>query len=561
MKKKALGILLIGVSLTSCTLSTSLEFKPYEYKVDRSVSDKRIEEDLDNDIYKRQREYGEITLPTISNGLTKIDSLKTLSTSKDQKYIFDNEGELRLLVVPLCFADEKHENLDEKRTIIQNAFFGDSSKTSYESVASYYDKSSYGKAKIKGEVTPWIESELSLKRVDELLNQYGGVGENVSRYIAAEVADRLHELDELGQIDLSQYDQDNDDNIDGIYIVYDRPQDQENGSSSLFWAYFDKVTKNYESMNEAKPYASSYSWSSFYFTGESSLKTHIPETNTYIHETGHLFGLDDYYNTNGKSFNRAGEYLIDYSGVFQPTGFMDMMDYNLGDHNAFSKYLLNWVSPKVLLKEGKVTLSSFTKTGDCILIPAYKNGEALWNGTPFDEYLLLEYFTPDELNDSFTFATYSYFDGLNEERVYSYPVRHGLRVYHVDARLAYFNTKITTSDKCWLEANNISSWMSSHSGRYVDFLNTNSTLGPVDKSANVLLNLLEADGEDRLYRGEAARDESLFGLFSSFGYNTYQDFVFNKTDKENNPISLPFKFKVSHLDSYEITLTFESNKK
>ena len=75
-----------------------------------------------------------------------------------------------------------------------------------------------------------------------------------------------------------------------------------------------------------------YSWSSLYFTNFH--KERKVDSSIYIHETGHLLGLSDYYNTEKK---KQGYY-------YQPTGFFDLMDSNQGDHTALSKYLLNWTS-------------------------------------------------------------------------------------------------------------------------------------------------------------------------------------------------------------------------
>ena len=53
------------------------------------------------------------------------------------------------------------ESREEARENIKNAFFGDDvkssseNKTGWESVSSYYKKSSYGKLVISGEVTDW----------------------------------------------------------------------------------------------------------------------------------------------------------------------------------------------------------------------------------------------------------------------------------------------------------------------------------------------------------------------------------------------------------------------
>jgi len=52
-----------------------------------------------------------------------------------------------------------------------------------------------------------------------------------------------------------------------------------------------------------------------------------------VHETGHMLGLEDYYS---------------YSGLENPCGGVDMMDLNVGDHDAYSKMVLGWVNPYVV---------------------------------------------------------------------------------------------------------------------------------------------------------------------------------------------------------------------
>ena len=554
MKKRNLVLLILPIFLSSCAKSVPLSFEEYvKYVNEENYQTHSVLKE--EGIYERSGNYGTINLPLNSYGMTSISSLKNVSGSRDNKNVYDNVGELKLLVVPVKFKDRPVENAEDKKTLINNAFFGVESKTKYESVASYYNKSSYGKVKITGEVTDWFETTYT---IEEAIQQSikDGAGEYVSRNIAAQVADYLHEI----EFDLSKYDLDGDNFVDGVYLVYDYPQDDGASRSPLLWAYFDKVNKGHDyndhTYNNVAPYVSSYSWSSFYFTGSNSLKTHVVETNTYIHEVGHQFGLDDYYNTNSKTYTSSGDYDKSHSGIYQPTGFMDMMDYNLGDHCSFSKYLLDWVNPIVLKGEGEITLHSFTESGEFILVPALDSDrKEEWNGTPFDEYLLIEYFTPDGLNDSYQFSSYSYLDGNNRQSVYNYPTRHGVRVYHIDARLAYYHSRTLKSECRWIEDSGIAQWGTSH-GRYIDFLNTNSTLGTVDTSTPVLVNLLEADGKNNLYNGIAASDSTIFGLKSTFGIDCYKDFVFNKPSKKGQNMYLPYSFEISKLSSDEVTIKF-----
>ena len=143
------------------------------------------------------------------------------------------------------------------------------------------------------------------------------------------------------------------------------------------------------------------------------------DTHVLIHETGHMLGLSDYYS-------------YSYSG-YSPLGKIDMMDNNVGDHNPFSKILLGWSKPYVVYGND-VTLSINTSSlkNDSIILFAYDDktykkdtdGKVIFN--IYDEYMLLDYYSPIRLNSSVLYTTYN---------VKTISLEGG-RLYHVDNRLA-----------------------------------------------------------------------------------------------------------------------------
>ncbi len=137
--------------------------------------------------------------------------------------------------------------------------------------------------------------------------------------------------------------------------------------------------------------------------GDDNLDAH-----TYIHETGHLLGLKDYYST-----------LSPYDS---PLGCVDMMDNNIGDHSAFTKFSLGWSKPIVVKEEKTITLPSFEESGDFILLTNDN-----FNGTPFDEYFTIEYITPTGLNKEDYSSPYK----GNGLQGYS---KGGVRISHIDNR-------------------------------------------------------------------------------------------------------------------------------
>lgn len=144
-------------------------------------------------------------------------------------------------------------------------------------------------------------------------------------------------------------------------------------------------------------------------------------TRTLIHEVGHLFGISDYY-----------DWYWYEDRILSTLGTFDMHASQYGDLNPFSRLSCGWLRPYVITEDVEsVTfrLKSSSLTDDAILIPTSKG----WNGSPFDEYVLVDVLSPDGANA----FDWSYLE--EQESRYSdakKPTQQGgVRVYHVDARL------------------------------------------------------------------------------------------------------------------------------
>ena len=493
MRKKLSLLLAIFTLLVGCSSNNvPLEFVPYKNEGD----------------IKELEDIGTLNLnpsyPGLNN-MTSISSLYDLGRAGGRQYL-NSGGTSHLLVVPITFEEQEEDILSMKKILIQNAFFGDSKMSKYESVASYYHKSSYSHLKIEGEVTDFVlVNDVTLKDVTSTRD--------------AVISSAMKKLD----FDVSSYCTINPNYIDAVYFIYDYPY---KNPDSVFWA----ITEHRSSpLNDTK--VINYSWSSFDFMKDDKddiLKSHKVRANTYIHETGHLFGLVDYYNTKGYSY--------------QPTGLMDMMDYNLGDHSSFSKYLLGWNKPVVVEKEGKITINSFSKEGDFILVPT-----SSYNNTPFDEYLLIEYFTPTLLNRSKEFPSYSYKDKEGDTHIFSYPTSYGLKIYHVDARLGYIKAR-PANPYAFIDEDDSAIGKDYKAGQtYVDFYYDNS---PSEASSPCLLHLLESSGENSFASGLAATNSTLFRRFASFGKDTFKDFKFH------NGEDLSYWFEVKEYTANKVTIDF-----
>lgn len=490
LKRKSLVIIsisLISAFLTSCSFVPT--FKPYQY----DVVDNDNHEEIVKENYYKLGNYKDFSYVNESNVDTKIGSALDVHRYKNAHVAMNTTGESKLLVIPVDFVDCTCENIRVKPedyfTNLENAFFGETAANRYESVASYFDKSSYGKLKIKGKVVhEFFRSPLSVAEMSRLTDKQ----DTIKIYKAA------IEWYASKYNDIAEYYVNGVDDKQGlpVYLVYTQPSTSSN--DSLFWAY---------------TFMSGYlfSWSSY-----SSMNLdyrNLPDTHTFIHETGHLLSLDDYYNTSK-------------NGKFGPTGRIDMMDYSIGDETAYSKMVLDWTRPYVVNGSGSITIKSFESSGDLILI----NNN--WNQTVLDEYLLIELYTPAYLNE---------YDSQYGNYSAILPQNPGIKIYHVDSRVGYFN-KIGQNKFLGL----VGEVECPKSNYYLSIAYNNSS------TSNTLYHLLENHDKNTFKNGAMATIDTMWYANEDFGITCYKDFKFN------NGNDLGYTFTVDSLNGAQATLTFKS---
>ena len=326
-------------------------------------------------------------------------TLQQYGDSKGLTYGLPSTGNSKALVIPVSFVDYRAPV--SMKSDLEKAFFGSSNDTGWESLSSYYYKSSYGKLNITGKV-------LDVYSTGKTSSYYQ------RKYLAGEDADyeiikaALEYYDD--QINYDEYDSNKDGYIDSLYIIYTTPIDQVN-NNTLWWAYtYEYLTSDYEYYDNVEVDYYCFLGYEFFYERAASGKRIMLNTETVIHETGHLLGLDDYY---------------DYDKSVGPNGGIgggDMMDFNIGDHNPFSKILLGWVTPIVVTKDTSIELSQFPTSGECLIILDK------FNNNYFDEYYVVDYYAPTYLNQ-----LEAGYQGLFSEK--------GIRIYHVDARIDYTESK------------------------------------------------------------------------------------------------------------------------
>lgn len=419
-----------------------------------------------------------INIEVVDNSYYLPENLETLNQYADKNglsYGLPSTGNSKALVIPVEFIDHKakigmKENLEK-------AFFGTSEDTGWESLTSYYNKSSYGKLNIEGTVLDVYNTNKS----STYYNRKYKAGEDADYLI---IKSALEYYDNV--INYDEYDSNNDGYIDALYIVYTTPIDYV-GVNSMWWAYtYEYYTDDYEFYDNVEADYYCFFGYNFLFETPACEKNLTLNTETIIHETGHLLGLDDYY---------------DYDETKGPNGGLggsDMMDYNVGDHNPFSKILLGWVTPYIVTSSCEITLDPFYSSGKCILLIDKFS-------TIFDEYYLIDYYCPDGLN-----KLEAGYEGLFSIS--------GIRVYHVDATL--------TQDEVY-------------SALEIYKYNNSDTV-------HKLIKLVQASGKNTIEHNILSGDEDLFRFNKEYTLSDWyinSDVVFKFTAEALNNTSVKIDIK------------------
>lgn len=419
-------------------------------------------------------------------------------------------GKVPLLIIPVVTPGDEDKATEANWNLINKAFFGDSKDLNFESLHSYYYKSSHGKLDITGGVTGYFDPSL-----------YDSQFSTINGYTLSSTA-TLPELaldwavEQYG-IDLDDYDSNGDGCVDGLWLI--NLHQASNSGSGVFWAYTTTTTNE---MTGTTPVVNTFGWASIDFINDQfAVNSYGPgkysdaacDAHVLIHETGHMLGLSDYYAYSNSTNN------------YSPLGRVDMMDYNCSDHNAYSKLIFGWTNPYIVY--GNATISiPVSQMEDAVIVVAnddktYKknsDGKVIFNA--YDEYLAMEYYTDDGMNSQGYDCYYT--DNI---------IGSGLKLYHVDARLAKYDSSNISApfslyddpDTPFESGNNDVFY------RCISNSNGNSSLAesnfdgmPADSSDYDEIRLISAD-KTMLDAVNAANNSSLFKNGATFDMKTYSN--------------------------------------
>ncbi|MEE5995061.1 MAG: hypothetical protein V3G53_00725 [Candidatus Enteromonas sp.] len=449
-------------------------------------------------------------------------------------------GTSKVLVIPIAFTDETFTSGELQD--IQTVLGGSAEDTNYwESLKSFYYKSSYGQLNLEFTYSDPVNMGVS---ASEFYSANGQDGSDIALRTGVAAYKTAH-----GETSTAEFDQNNDGVIDSVIMIYACDQlSHGDYDGDLYWAYrywdsgIDETQVSVES-----PIGYSYFWASmnFFYEGTGTRANHTGvDAHTMCHEFGHMLGADDYYNAGDKSGK-------------EPSGSKLMMAFNVLDHDIFNKMSFGWVKPIVATGSTEVTLTSSALSGSALLL-ADPNG---WNGTAFDEYVLLELYTPEGLNEQDSVTAYpgrtdsfGSSTGLNQT---------GIRAWHVDNRLcfatetsesgAYIGNEVTDQQI-------ISGNLPTGKGEFVPLCSNSAAYDAqsIQGKGYESLTMISSTGKAWTSSNYAVESDlfqsgDTFSLMDSADATKYKKYFANRT-KMNNGNTFPWKVTVKSISNGQAVL-------
>ena len=206
-----------------------------------------------------------------------------------------------------------------------------------------------------------------------------------------------------------------------------------------------------------------------------------------------------------------------------------MQDWNVGGHDPYSIMAMGWGDPYIPKESGTITIGAFQETHDMILLTPE------WNDidSPFDEYLLIELYTPTGLNAS---------DALHHYDVSPQgPLAIGVRLWHVDARLIKYGTASFFSDAS-VKGCEVAMKNTYYSNGNTDYI---TSLGRTYANFNEL-QLIRNDIEETYQQTKSLEADDLFYPGDTFTMEKYASQFYRK-GKLNSRTDLGWTFKVKKI--------------
>jgi M6 family metalloprotease-like protein len=377
----ALAILTAGL-LPGLGMEPPTKEQIQRYKLDGTLARRVAEAKArgNNKIPQRIAERLTAKLTRLSTGRDPRKASTTVQAPPRAWEGMPTSGNVKMLALLISFSD--YPGTTASATFESRLFGSGSGGPPFDSLTNFYARSSYGQLSITGNVLGWYQAPYARSTVAETdAGRQNLIKEALSYY-------------EAQGHDFSQYDNDGDGTIDYFCVFWTGPHGE---WASFWWGYYTWFSDSTYRLDGKRLTNYSWQWELYNYPSGSFGPSVI------IHETGHALGVPDYYDYDDSVGPRGG------------VGNLDIMD-GTGDHNCFSKFMLDWITPTVVSSVGRtVTLRASGLYPDAVLFMPGASGGI------FNEYFMVQ-------NRNRVGNDTGLFTGSD-----------GLVVWHVDARLDTWN--------------------------------------------------------------------------------------------------------------------------
>ena len=243
--------------------------------------------------------------------------------------VFPTKGTVKGLVLMVQFADNEFQP-DYTRELFTN-MMNQEGFSDYEATGSARD---YFIAQSMGQFTPEYDVVGPIK-LPFIMQHYGQNDSQGNERVAFRmIQDACQIAHDSLNVDFSQYDFNDDGDVDFVYVIYAGFGARYGASTNTIWPHASTLSAwgGNITLDEKRVERYACSCELKYTSG-----TQLEGIGTFCHEFGHVLGLPDIYNTQMQSRTQLGQWDV------MDTGAYNNESRTPPAHSAFERYSLGWL--------------------------------------------------------------------------------------------------------------------------------------------------------------------------------------------------------------------------
>ena len=181
-------------------------------------------------------------------------------------------------------------------------------------------------------------------------------------------------------IDFSLYDNDDDNTVDFVYVLYAGYGEADGGASNTVWPHAYSLTEAGKSLTLGGKKIDKYACSN----EMSSISGYHDGIGTFCHEFTHVLGLPDFYNTANGTNRTLGDWdILDY-GCYNNDGNTPCA------FSGYERFFCGWATPELLVDPAYYSLKELNGSNTVLLISHTDRHNLIGNDPDSTIFYLLE---------------------------------------------------------------------------------------------------------------------------------------------------------------------------